>query len=179
MRVLYEMSKLSDNPSWVEKMRRQFLTLDMNRDGYISSKDVQLFVRSLVNLRSISQEEGREIFKDLMSVWLFGNELDEETSYNWGEFLTLMRKMLSDPVTAKDKVRAYGNALFKIMDTNKNNKITQSELAELIAASNLNFSLDKRVFSFERQDTNHDGSISLEEWLAGLEESLLSESPFG
>ena len=159
-------------------MRRQFLVLDMNRDGYISDKDVQLFVRSLVNLKSIPKEEEGAVFKELTSVWMFGNGLEEGVAYDWGEFLDLMKKLVDDPTTANDKVRSYGKALFKIMDADKTNHVTHEKLAELVAASNLNFSLDKRTFNFDRLDLNRDGVISLEEWLVGLEESLLSETTF-
>ena len=162
-----------NSPAWIDKMKRQFLALDIDRDGYITEDDVILLASTLASMKKMTEQQEADILKELRGVWLFGQELEGGISFHWAQFLESMRTFVVTP-TARQRVRSYGEFLFRIIDTNRDGSASKEEVKGLVLGGGMNFTLTEGLFENIEKDSDK-GDVTLQEWLKGLEDFMFTD----
>ena len=168
-----EQSVPINSPAWIDKMKRQFLALDIDRDGYITEDDVILLASTLASMKKMTEQQEADILKELRGVWLFGQELEGGISFHWAQFLESMRTFVVTP-TARQRVRSYGEFLFRIIDTNEDGSASKEEVKGLVLGGGMNFTLTEGLFENLEKDSDK-GDVTLQEWLKGLEDFMFTD----
>lgn len=163
-----------DSPVWIDKMKKQFLALDIDRDGYITEDDVILLASTLASMKEMTEQQEADILKELRGLWLFGQELQGDVSFHWAQFLDSMRTFIITP-TARQRVRSYGEFLFKIIDANGDGSASKEEIQGLVVSGGLNFTLTEGLFDNIERDSAK-GEVTLQEWLDGLEDFMFTDN---
>ena len=162
-----------NSPIWIDKMKKQFLALDIDRDGYITEDDVILLASTIASMKEMTRDQEAEILRKLKGLWLFGIELEGKASFHWAQFLDRMRTFVATP-TARQRVRSYGEFLFKIIDTNGDGRASREEISGLVKHGGLNFTITEGLFENIKKDSANE-DVTLEEWLQGLEDFMFTD----
>lgn len=163
-----------NSPVWIDKMKKQFCALDIDRDGYITEDDVILLVSMLASMKEMTKKQEAEILRELRGLWLFGIELEGKASFHWAQYLDSMRAFVATPM-ARQRVRSYGEFLFRIIDTNGDGSASKEEIRGLVQGGGLNFSITEGLFENIKKDSS-DRDVTLEEWLQGLEDFMFTDN---
>jgi juvenile hormone diol kinase len=91
------------------------------------------------------------------------------------DWLEYWDKILQSPAMYDEMVPPIGRTLFSILDHDGDGAVTADEYAQTLTNSGVDASEAGSVF--ERLDTNHDGLLSVDEFVALADQFFRSEDP--
>lgn len=142
----------------VNRLRDQFMKLDSNGDGMLTLAEMQNACKAC-NL-GIKQEDLSRVFAEI--------DVDGSGTIGWTEFLAAMidhKKILQEEVCWE---------AFRVFDRDQNGQLTLDEVRAVLAEDNLGGNDLVKVVAeeiedlFKRTDTDGDGQISFQEFMAML-----------
>ena len=159
-----------NHPKWIKKATRTFAMFDMNsKDGRVDYQDFSSILRDVAAMCKPSKaelENGYRILeKAAKEIGIGPNDMGqnlEEWIEGQRKFGTaeLAREARGEPMMFK----MFHNALFDIVDTNKNGTIDLDELTVMCQA-HAKVDEAKCKIAFDKIDKNKDGVISRKEFV--------------
>ena len=149
------------NKEWVKKIKEHFIYLDINKNGFLSQEDWILMVDNLKVILGMAEEKlktVREVHIKLASLLGAkpGVQLTEE------EFVKTAAKFAANEKESRASLKEVTNALFDVLDTNKDGILSLDEYTKLLQSCNITDpEIAKAVFN--SIDANHDEKIEIKE----------------
>ena len=171
----------------LRKMRTRMARMDINKDGYISREDYELMGKKLAEYSGMKGEQVESTCKEFLKV-------ADVLKLHPGVKVPLQQAaeqanvaiFAMTPEERKTSLRASHDLLFDVIDSNKDGHISVKELKVYFQVIAPDMSQKEIVHSFNTIDTDKNGEISREEFMAaaedflhGVEETELSEVFFG
>ena len=158
---LRTLASVTDSPVWVNKIKTRFAQLDTNKDGLVKDSDVKDLAKSLADYAKKGPNAGDEYYKIMIPLWKYGIG-SKPGGVTADEFVEGM-KGLYQQQDAQERVNAYSNLIFEVMDINKDGVISFSEYKNFLkTAANMNDDMIKLLF--DELDVNKDGVIDRSEY---------------
>jgi Ca2+-binding EF-hand superfamily protein len=158
------------------KLANVFNAFDRNRDGQIEAEDFDAIVKDVTREFKLPSDsvKGRALANAYMVLWdelLRHADTDRDRKISQAEFIENGMKAIDDR-SRVNVVDHLGNAIFEVTDTDEDNTVSKAEFARLQRA----FRVPERDTgqAFAGLDTDGDGSISREEFLAGVRDYFTS-----
>ena len=149
------------NKEWMKKIKEHFTYLDTNKNGFLSQEDWILMVDNLKAILGMEEEK----FKTVKEVHIKlasrlgatpGVQLTPE------EFIKTAAKFAANEYESRACLKEVTDALFDVLDTNRNGTISLTEYTKLLQSCNIaDPEIAKAVF--DSMDPNHDGKIQITE----------------
>ena len=183
------MSSLTDKQRayHLQKMRTRFIRLDLNHDGFISRDDYELMATKLQEYGKLNKENAEMKRKALMNVAdRFG--LKPGVKFPVEEAAKRAHQELTSMAPEKKWVmlKESHDAIFDVLDLNGDGHISLDEFKVYFHIVGPDISEAEMTHAFNTIDTNKNGEISREEFIAaafdfilGLEETEISKVFFG
>ena len=159
--------------------------MDVNKDGFISREDYELMGNKLAEHSGMTGEQAEAAKKQFLKVADMVN-LKPGVKTPLEEAAKKANEALLTSMTATERsafINDIHDLLFDAIDMNNDGHISLSDYLNIIAPD---IEEDKIVYSFNTIDTDKNGEISHEEFLAaandffqGVEETELSKVLFG
>ncbi|XP_033727743.1 polcalcin Jun o 2-like [Pecten maximus] len=130
-----------------DKLKEIFLKADTSRDGKINPTELRDLVRKELLKADMSDRDVADMFCDLDS--------NHDQEITWEEFKTEMMKA--------PRRKAFSD-MFRELDKDGSNTLTTEECRQLLKRGGC--SEEQVVAMFSKVDTNQDGIISFEEFMA-------------
>ena len=153
---------------------------DVTRDGFLTIDDFILHAdRTCADLRL---EKGTPLWHTIhnaLQTWW--NYLQRETATPNGRIpnadcVAIMENgLVSNPLFLESTVVQIARAVFCVLDVDNDNKIGETEYLQLYAASGL--SVETAINAFRMIDSNGDGIIELDEFVAVVREAFTTTDP--
>ena len=136
-------------------MKTRFALLDVNKNGVVDTEDVAIVAKNLAAYRNQGPNEEKHYFQILKTTSLIDDKgVTEE------EFVERAKQFVSQP-DAKEHVKALVDALFNIMDDNKDGLISYEEFMHFYKSFNVPQEAIDMIF--KDVDANGDGVIDYSE----------------
>ena len=144
-------TSFTDSPTWIMKIKTRFVLLDVDKNGVVNTEDVAIIARNLATYRNQGPDEEKHYFEVIQST-----SLVDEKGATEDEFIERAKKFVSQP-DAKEHVKELVDAIFKVMDANKDGVVSYEEFLQFHKA----FNIDQETIDtvFKDTDTNGDGVI--------------------
>lgn len=148
---------ITDSTAWVDKMKKRFESMDVNKDGRISDADVAELAKKLASFRNEGPEKEREYTMALGAVWTYGIRGSPE-GVTMPEFIAGMKELVVAP-DARVRLAKYAKTVFDIIDADHNGTLSLDEFMAFHSAvnSNVNKGIVEKVF--KAADTNNNNKI--------------------
>jgi len=140
-------------------MKRVFLLLDSDKDGELTSKDLNLIAERCIKVGHLKGDEAADIKKKC--AWVYGQYMNADggpTTFN--EMLTNMKKAGKEHLSKTCKM--FFPLFFAMIDTDQDGFISHKEYAVFGSLLAVNEVDAKKAF--EKIDLDKDGKISKEEF---------------
>ena len=144
-------TSFTDCPTWIMKIKTRFVLLDVDKNGVVDTQDVAMIARNLASYRNQGSDEENHYFKVIKA-----SSLVDEKGATEEEFIERAKQFVSQP-DAKEHVKELVDAIFKVMDANKDGVVSYEEFLQFHKA----FNIDQETIDmvFKDTDTNGDGVI--------------------
>ena len=168
-----------NHPKWIKKAKRTFTMFDMNsKDGRVDYQDFTSMLRDVAAICKPSKAELENAYRILEKI---ANEIGigpNDMGQNLEEWIEGTRKFGTAELAREARgepmmFKMFHNALFDIVDTNKNGTI---DLGELTVMCQAHAKVDdaKCKIAFDKIDKNKDGVISRKEFVDTYFENFFS-----
>lgn len=139
------------SPEQIEEFKEAFSLFDKNGDGYISSKELGIVMRSL------GQNPTEAELLDMI------NEVDYDGNgtIDFGEFLFMMARQMKNPADEELELRES----FKVFDKNGDGYISASELRHVMTTLGEKLTDDEVDEMIREADIDGDGQVNYEEFV--------------
>ena len=148
-------TSFTDSPTWIKKMKKRFTLLDVDKNGVVDTDDVAIVAKNLAAYRNQGSDEENHYFHVIKDT-----SLVDEKGVTEDEFIERAKKFVSQP-DAKERVKVLVDALFNIMDDNKDGLISYEEFLDFYKSFNV--PPDAIDMIFKDADANGDGVIDYSE----------------
>ena len=139
------------------ELHEAFNMFDIDSDGSIELSQLRILMNSLKQYTR-NKEELIKILKE--------EHIYNTNKINFNQFLKIMTKRIKN---TKDDDNKYLENLFQKLDTNENGLISIKDIRYIITNSNEKISEKDIEIIMKEVDTDKDGYISLEEFMAIME----------
>jgi Ca2+-binding EF-hand superfamily protein len=157
-----------------------FDIFDVTQDGFITVEDFELHADRTCS--ALRLEEGsphwQTIHGALQSWWeyLQRDAVAPNGRISNAECVAIMENgLVNDPIFLESTVVKVAGAVFKVLDTDDDNKIGEGEYMNVYVASGLTAEI--AINAFGKIDTNADGMIELDEFVAVVREAFTTADP--
>ena len=148
-------TSFTDSPIWVKKMKLRFSHLDVDNSGILDNADMTIVAKKIAAYRNKGPDEEKHYYEVITSISLIDDKgVTEE------EFVEQAKKIVSLP-DAKEHVKGLADAVFKIMDINKDGVISYEEFLHFHKSLNIKQETIDELFN--KADTNGDGVVDYQE----------------
>ena len=141
----------TDSPTWIMKIKTRFVLLDVDKNGVVDTEDVAIIAKNLATYRNEGSDEEKYYFKVIQA-----SSLVDEKGATEEEFIEKAKIFVSQP-NAKEQVKELVDAIFKIMDADKDGVVSYEEFLQFHKAFNIEQEMIDMVF--KDTDINGDGVI--------------------
>ena len=148
-------TSFTENPLWIKKMKWRFALLDVDKNGIFNPADLAIVAKNLVAYRNEGLDQEKHYFEVVKAI-----SLVEEKGSTEKEFIERAKIFVSQP-NCKDCVKRFVDAIFKIMDTNKDGVISYEEFLQFHKSFNIEQEMIDMLFN--KADTNRDVVIDYQE----------------
>ena len=143
----------------VEKMKKEFLLLDVDGDGTITVNELESVLRTLTKKLEVSEDDIKRTLKELdqdgdgtIDLEEYANSRNHKTD----------RDLLHRALVTRSKIRTE----FKMYDRNHSGYVSKGELIQAIKArTGITITLEHIEKIIEDIDTNEDGKVNYEEFV--------------
>ena len=148
-------TSFTDSPTWIKKMKIRFAFLDVDKNGVVDTDDVAIVAKNLAAYRNQGSDEEKHYFKVIKAI-----SLVDEKGFTVEEFIERAKKFVFEP-DAKERVKVLVDAMFALMDANKDGLISYEEFFHFYKS----FNAEKEAIDmfFKDADANGDGIIDYSE----------------
>ncbi len=160
---------------WVRKMMTHFTRLDANGDGVITEEDFDAIADRFIEVGGLDNQGAEALRSNLNAIWTnYWNaaDTDRDGRVTPDEFVTSMTHVVSAP-ELREKVGGPLPLFFKAIDANSDGEISATDYENFFKCIGIDPSLAEG--SFNAIDSNGDGVLSEDEFVAAGEEFFLSE----
>ncbi len=147
---------LTKNEFWRRKYHTFMTIRDTNKDGMISKADYTLIIQRYKDM-GVSEKHLQKLEKNFYEMLKAGGIEDDTTALTYEEYSANFRK------NAKDYAKNIVNQ-FEVIDSDENGEISFEEWLQHYKAHGID-TVHARP-SFDAMDTNGDGVVSKEEFIA-------------
>ena len=147
-------------------MKLRFSHLDVDKNGVVDNTDMDIVAKKLAAYRKQGPDEEKHYYEVITSI-----SLVDEKGVTEEEFVEQAKKFVSQP-NAKECVKGLADAVFKIMDINKDGVISYEEFLQFHKSLNIKQETIDELFN--KADTNGDGVVDYEETLGSFVKFFLS-----
>lgn len=157
-----------------------FDIFDVTQDGFITVEDFKLHADRTCS--ALQLEEGsphwHTIHSALQSWW---EHLQQDAATPNGQISTaecvaiMENGLVGNPQFLEAAIVPIAGAVFKVLDADDDDKIDESEYVKVYVASGLTAEI--AINAFRKIDTNGDGMIELEEFVAVVREAFTTADP--
>jgi hypothetical protein len=154
-----------NSPAWVKRMEEFFVQSDLNKDGYLSIEDFDLWSDNLereVKADASLLQKSRKATRDF---WV-ASGLEPGVLLTKDQFIDNMSKLSAAEKARLDDGKdplfyTFIDAVFDAVDTSNDGYLQLDEYEKMMKVSNFDAGTAKIVFDII--DANHDGKLSREE----------------
>ncbi len=167
------MTDLSD--FWVRKMMTHFTRLDADGDGVVTEEDFDTIAERFIEVGGLDNQGAEVLRSNLNAIWRnYWNAADtnRDGQVTGDEFVTSMTHVVSSP-ELREKVGGPLPLFFKAIDANSDGMISATDYENFFKCIRIDPSLAEE--SFNAIDSDGDGVLSEDEFVAAGEEFFLSE----
>ncbi|MDY6785894.1 MAG: calcium-binding protein [Cyanobacteriota bacterium] len=162
------------------KLTKLFCVYDNNCGGFLEYKDFELILNKLARLRNWSSRSSKylalqQTFKKRWKKLEDTADKSHNKQVNLEEWLSYYDEILSDEQKYDEQVNALVSVVFEAFDKDGNNKISQSEWAELLSVYNISPVYAPSIFP--KLDANGDGFLTKDELLELIRDFYYSDDP--
>ena len=136
-------------------MKTRFTLLDVDKNGVVDTEDVAIVAKNLAAYRKQGSDEEKHYFQVIKDT-----SLVDEKGVSEEEFVERAKNFVSQP-DAKERVKVLVDALFNIMDDNKDGLISYEEFLDFYKSFNVPQEAIDMIF--KDADANGDGVIDYSE----------------
>ena len=134
-----------------------FAACDENQDGHIDQSELRVVLER--------HGEGVTITEERIQRMIQAVDVDQDGRINFGEFMAMMKAR----TVARD-LKEKMTEMFRTIDVDGDGVITSEELRVVLQRAGNTISQEQVQLIIRRYDDNQDGVVSLEEFLAIVEE---------
>ena len=134
-----------------------FEACDTNQDGHIDQSELRVVLER--------HGEGVTITEERIQRMIQAVDVDKDGRINFGEFMAMMKAR----TVARD-LKEKMTEMFRTIDVDGDGVITSEELRVVLERAGDTISQEQVQLIIKRYDDNQDGVVSLEEFLAIVEE---------
>ena len=134
-----------------------FEACDMNQDGHIDQGELRLVLER--------HWEGVTVTEERIQRMIAAVDDDNDGRINFGEFIAMMKAR-----TLAQSLRDTMTEMFRAFDADNDGFITSDELRRVLERVGDSLTQEQTMLIIRRYDNNEDGMVSLEEFLAIVEE---------
>jgi Ca2+-binding EF-hand superfamily protein len=158
------------------KLTNVFTAFDADRDGYLEASDFQSVVTDLstefgLKAGDLKYRALRNAYEVLWDELQRHADTDGDRQISLPEFIENGYRAIAD-TSRVNVVDHLGNAVFEVVDTNKDEQVSREEFARLQRAFRVTAANASETF--EAIDTDNDGHISRPEFLQGVRDYFTS-----
>jgi len=160
-----------DNAGWEKRHRWMFDWLDINEDGKITLNEMMTKANDEVCEKLEATDEERVAHNKAVENFFKGAGMDYDKEVEWDEYIKGWRKLAKEEVTKWKNnettlIRQWGDAVFRIIDTNKDGAISLEEWTKYTSiafASMPGWTDSDAQATFDLCDLNKDSEIDVDE----------------
>jgi Ca2+-binding EF-hand superfamily protein len=160
-------------------LNRVFDTLDVTGDGYLDASDFQTLAQRMRTLRAdMDQQTQKDIdkaFTDWWKTFRDASDTDKDGQITRDEFIGAVDRGLQNDPEFIERMVHVSKITFRAADVEGNGRLTPEQVERLYHAFGVNteYSAD----TFQRIDSNGDGTVTVEEYVQAAREVYLSNDP--
>ena len=157
------MKRKGKNERLIEKMKKEFLELDFDGDGTISTEEIERVLHTMRIKLKINELDIKHLLKDIDKDKDGSVDLKEYYRYMKGKNGTIMKtNLLYRALFQLSLIRKE----FQRFDVDGSGYITRDEVLEVLSArTGAQISDDDATLIFQDADQNQDGKIDYEEFV--------------
>ena len=158
-----EVKRKAKNERLIEKMKKEFLELDFDGDGTISTEEIERVLHTMRIKLKINELDIKHLLKDIDKDKDGSVDLKEYYRYMKGKNGTIMKtNLLYRALFQLSLIRKE----FQRFDVDGSGYITRDEVLEVLSArTGAQISDDDATLIFQDADQNQDGKIDYEEFV--------------
>ena len=158
-----EMKRKGKNERLIEKMKKEFLELDFDGDGTISTEEIERVLHTMRIKLKINELDIKHLLHDIDKDKNGSVDLKEYYRYMKGRNGTIMKtNLLYRALFQLSLIRKE----FQRFDVDGSGYITRDEVLEVLSArTGTQISDDEATLIFQDADQNQDGKIDYEEFV--------------
>ncbi|MFW6359052.1 MAG: EF-hand domain-containing protein [Chroococcales cyanobacterium] len=167
-------------PLQQRKLMKLFCLYDTNNDGAIVRQDFEKIVKKLADFKGwgLRSSKYHILNGKYMQEWK-SLEKQADASHNHQvnleEWFNHYDRLLSDETKYQEEVKTRSELIFEVFDTDQDEKLTQSDWAELLRVYNV--SVIYAPLIFPKLDITQDDFLSKEEVLQLFDDFYYSDDP--
>lgn len=170
---------------WERKIRAMFRRLDLTGDGQLSKDDLQEMKTRFAATGAFETQERKRQLDAFIQMFWFENfnflqenwDMSTDTTFVTEDlFLSNLAEMLTKHNAEFEKYMDSSisfKLLFSVFDTNQDDRLSAAEYKSLMRC--LMVSEDDAVVAFNAIDTNKDGSITFDEFIAAAKDFFIAQ----
>ena len=158
-----EMKRKGKNERLIEKMKKEFLELDFDGDGTISTEEIERVLHTMRIKLKINELDIKHLLQDIDKDKNGSVDLKEYYRYMKGKNGTIMKtNLLYRALFQLSLIRKE----FQRFDVDGSGYITRDEVLEVLSVrTGTQISDDEATLIFQDADQNQDGKIDYEEFV--------------
>jgi len=157
-----------DNPKWIGRHKHMFNFLDVNQNGKISLDEMVYKASDIVinNLGATPEQAKRH--KDAVEAFFRGAGMEYGVETEWPEYIEGWKKLSATELEKFEKnqitlIRLWGDALFDIIDKDRNGAISLDEWKAYTKASGIIQTSEDCEETFRVCDIDNSGQLDVDE----------------